>query len=217
MLIHASCPSCGRGQNAPKVEGGSIECVHCGKFFVPTHHGPAVALVDASEQSLPERVLASLQDVALKVLNSQQGQPLPVRIAFWVGAAALVIGVVSFLASPFARTANLSRGLSWVGLVLGVGAVAMGLRRDDYAFACPFVGLTASLLTVAVFAFSPGGPTRAGIVATGAARAGLDKAPPGKGNGGAAADKAQGPGQGGGANRRGRGPGGKAPPAQAPQ
>jgi hypothetical protein len=183
MSITALCPSCGNGLKAPEqLAGKRIKCLQCQTFFTLAGAGTATAVAAATRASRP-------------AAGRSEGTGA-VRLAFWLGLASLTLGLAAALTHLFAATAGYSRTLAWLGILLGGGAVALAIVREECGFGYPFAGTATSLLSLALVAlwlgaapgpdrgpggFPPGGP------------GGMGQGPPPDGKGGPWGDKGKGP------------------------
>jgi hypothetical protein len=144
MSVSASCPNCGNSLKAPdRLAGQRVKCLQCQTFFTLTGAAADGAVTAAPPAGLP----ASSADSA-----GPQAAKGAIRAAFWLGLAALALGVAAVVTSLFPAAAGHSRTLAWLGIVLGGGAVVLAIVREECGFTLPFTGSAASLLSLALVA-----------------------------------------------------------------
>jgi hypothetical protein len=170
MAITAACPQCGNSLKAPdQYAGKRVKCFKCNAFSILPTPGETAAEVPQQSNGHGAAAVKPLQ---------QQAVPGAVRLAFWLGLAALVLGLAAALATRFSATAGAARVLAWLGILFGGGAITLAIAREECGFGLPFTGSAASLLSLALIVFWLGaapGPGR------GMARPGPQGPPDGRG------------------------------------
>jgi uncharacterized membrane protein YgcG len=154
-MVHL-CPKCGR-----PTEGqgeGLVRCFHCKRTMRIEESPAAEAETEAAAAPVaaaPVEAAPAAEEIAPAVPETALMQA-----AFCLGVLALMIGVVSCIAFFLPRGTGLSRIAAWGGVLLGGGTVILAIVRDECAFAFPFAGLSASVLTLSLLTFVPGTPER---------------------------------------------------------
>jgi hypothetical protein len=142
MPLSASCPHCGNSLKAPdRLAGKQIKCLKCKTSF----NLPGAGATEARSDGTPGGPVPA--ESARKPVTGA------VRAAFWLGLAALALGLAAGFCGLFPSTVGYSRTMAWLGIVLGGGAVVLAIVREESGFSFPFAGSAASLLSLALVAF----------------------------------------------------------------
>jgi hypothetical protein len=186
MAISVSCPTCGNSLKAPRqLVGKRIKCLRCNQAFTVAGAG---AIDGATTASTVRRPAA--------VVDSAEKQPVTgaVRAAFWLGAAALALGVGAGLAGLFSVTADYSQAVAWLGILLGGSAVVLAVAREECGFTFPFAGSAVSLLSLALVALWLGAAARPDdhMGRPPGPPGGMDNGPPREGRGGPPGERGRG-------------------------